>query len=183
MKVIDYHRTIAGLMLVGLISTAPITAAEQKSPEDAIQAAYQKACTAAALKYMDGIFSVRTANFVAFTMDGHKVNLQKDRAAIEKIILNALNVKQSSNIQEFKLLDSRHAQCRTRDYLEVRTVDTVEKHVVDFSVETVSKDEWILTKRGWRQTSSRVLEQIFHTRPGTTDAPPPSGSPKAKDKP
>ncbi len=129
----------------------------------AVQAAYDKTCEAASLKFIDGIRSIRTPRFEAYNPDGKLVDLVWERNRYDRLLSTSLSVSKSAKILSFTQLDSNHATCKVREVYTMKRLNPLTGKQVPVVFESISDDEWVLTKRGWKLQRSRVRKQTEST--------------------
>lgn len=129
----------------------------------AIEAAYDKTCEAAALKFVDGIRSVRAPRFEAYNPDGKLVDLVWERNRYDRLLQTALSVKKTVKILSFQQADDTHATCRVQEIYSMSRMDPITARPIPVLFESISDDEWVLTRRGWRLQRSRVRQQVEST--------------------
>lgn len=129
----------------------------------AIQSAYDKTCEAAALKFVDGIRSIRTPRFEAYNPDGKLVDLVWERNRYDRLLATSLSVTKSAKVISFHQIDDTHATCRVREVYTLKRLNPVTGKHVPVVFESISDDEWVSTDRGWRLQRSRVRKQSEST--------------------
>ncbi len=129
----------------------------------AIQAAYDKTCEAAALKFVDGIRSIRTARFEAYNPDGKLVDLVWERNRYDRLLSTALSVKKTVKILSFRQEDADHVTCRVQEIYTMKRINPISNNPIQVLFESISDDEWVATSRGWRIQRSRVRQQYEST--------------------
>lgn len=146
------------LGLCCLLSLAQLAAAQTVTARKAIQASYDKTCEAAGLKFIDGVWSVRTRDFKAFDPAGNSVNLDFERDRYQRLLAPALSVKKTAKILSFEQLDDSNVSCSVQEVYVVEY--TAPGKPVKVVWESRSQDRWLKTKRGWRISESRVTHQV-----------------------
>lgn len=134
-----------------------------EDPRQAIQAAYDKTCEAAALKFVDGIRSIRTPRFEAYNPDGKLVDLVWERNRYARLLATSLSVTKSAKILSFNRVDETHVTCKVREVYTLKRLNPLTGKQVPVIFESISDDEWVATKRGWKLQCSRVRKQTEST--------------------
>jgi hypothetical protein len=130
----------------------------------AIQFAYDKEAEAASLKYVNGMLSVRTRDFQAFSY-GNQMDLRDERAQLMGLMSSAMSASESTRILGLHRVDANHASCRIHQEITVVSLERVTGTPMAVTVETESQDEWLNTPRGWRETECHMSRQIITRRP------------------
>ena len=179
MKVIPTCGLALAVWLAG-----PAWGGPSPTPREAIETAYNRAAEAASLKFLHGMVGGRAPGFQGYGVDGKRVDSRAERAGLERLILPALSVKETSRILSFQQIDANHVTCQVQDVLEITRVDRAKKTPMLLIVDTTSKDEWIRTAKGWKQISNRVARQSFDTRQlvSAPDSSTPSATPSPPSK-
>ena len=127
-----------------------------------IETAYAKSYKAAALKYLPGMTAFRAPDFVAYGKKGEKIDLEQDLAALRTLTQQALKIEESGEIVSFEKLSSGEVECVVADELRLTMLDPKTEEEMQVLISTRSQDIWAQTKKGWKQVSTRVLEQTVN---------------------
>lgn len=147
-------------LLMAALLTLPGQCADARQ---AIQAAYEKTCEAAALKFVDGIRSIRAPKFEAFNPDGKMVDLVWERNRYDRLLSTALSVKKTVKMLSFQQVDDSRALCRVQEIYTMSRMNPITGKPIPVLFESISDDEWVLTRRGWKLQRSRVKQQVEST--------------------
>lgn len=130
------------------------------SPEAraAIEAAYQKTCEAANLRFIDGIVSLRHDDFEAFAPDGKSLDLFGERDRYTRLFDSALSISKTYRILSFQMTAPGQAKCEVHEIYEIVKLDAAGRER-PFFFESLSKDHWLETPRGWRIKATYVTRQ------------------------
>lgn len=152
-----FRSVISGLVLLSLLVMAgPAGADDARS---AIEAAYSKSYKAASLRHLEGILSVRARDFVAYDLEGKPIEPRKELAMLYTMVSSALKLEESGEILEFKQLSPKKVECKVLDRLLFTGRESKTGKARTLLFTTRSSDVWVLGEQGWKQSSSRVLEQ------------------------
>ena len=130
-----------------------------EDPQKAIQAAYDKAAEAARWKFIEGVFSIRTADFKAYDSKGRLINLGAEAQRLNQLFQRSLSVSERTAIVRFTLIDAGHASCNVNDVIEFE-IPRDGASSAKLSLETTSDDVWVKTPQGWFQEMTRIARQI-----------------------
>lgn len=169
------QRHVISLALLGMACTIslpiPVDAAPEL-PQVAIDGLYQKSCVAAGLKYIDGVYSIRSADFrfvgrSRFLSDGAL------RSSLETHFSRALRVRERKKITEFKILSPSHIRCVIKDTLEIVMAATLPKPPAVHVYECNCVDEWKMTEGKWElfSTEQTQTSHSVHPESGTSSVP------------
>lgn len=153
-------KSVGRVACLFLLFLSPLRAEDARQ---AIQAAYDKTCEAAALKYVDGIRSIRTPRFEAYNPDGKLVDLVWERNRYNRLLSTSLSVTKSAKILSFNQVDANHVTCKVREVYTLKRLNPLTGKQVPVVFESISDDEWVETKRGWKLQCSRVRKQSEST--------------------
>ncbi len=153
------------LLLSGIGMSAPL-----KSDVETIKGAYDRACVAAELKFLDGMVGHRASWFEAVGADGRKMDLVQESFRLRRLLSKALTVKERTTAKDFQQKDGGLLECRVSDHLEVTLARGAELELITIVVKTESIDHWQKTELGWRQVRSHLISQTW-TEPGASDVP------------
>ena len=151
------------LALVGLALALP-GFADSSSVRSKIQQAYAKSTKAASLKFLDGMLAVRSPDFKAYDKSGKVIDRTEELAAFQSLLGQALTVTETVEILSFELTGENTAECRIQDVFRWTAVEGKERAEVTFTLRTKSEDGWKLTGDGWKQSTTRVLEQTVEKK-------------------
>ena len=147
--------------------------------QTAIEAAYQKSCIAAKLKYVDGVFSIRSDDF-RYVGRSRYVSPTLVRSTLEDYFSRALRVREDKKILSFKMLAPTRVRCEVKDILEVVVPTTLPKPPMVHVFECNSIDEWTKTRETWELTASEQSQTDHSLHPelsgGATPTPAKSAS-------
>lgn len=185
-----YLLIVTGTALLNLLVVNPVEAAPSTSPKtpasprQAIQQAYNKSTVATGLRFLDGMYALRSRNFSAIAPNGKRVDLRADRAMMGRILENCLSAKESVEIQSFQQKGPSRAECTVHDITEFLMVEPSSKARRNIRLETTSRDVWALAGGRWRQDRSTILHQGSTTKqidtpgaPAASSTPTPSATP------
>lgn len=127
----------------------------------AIRAEYERASKAAALKYVDGIFSVRARNYQAFGVNGKVVDPKRERTSLERLVEPAISVTEKSEVVTFKDKDATHITCQVHDVMRIVMPAPQPRPPSELVIDTQCTDEWQKIGNTWKQTTNRVLHQTY----------------------
>ena len=138
---------------VVLVGLCPVYA--QSAVQKEIENAYKKAARALELKFLDGLFSLRDWNFEAYNQRGQGVDLVAERQRFIDLFKAAQSATERDTVSAFRQIDAGNAECEVHQLIEVKSASGVLK------LDSRVRDRWVLTKRGWRIRSSRILKQTL----------------------
>lgn len=124
-----------------------------------ITQAYHKACKAAEIKFLPGMFCFRHSSFKAFGPDGREINLLGQEIAVKNLLDNSLSAKEHTRILELSTGQNATVVALVEDVLQLEFVERVGGTPQLKTLKTRSRDTWSLTILGWRQMESRIIEQ------------------------
>ncbi len=123
-----------------------------------IEQAYQRSSRAMALKFVDGVHSIRDRNFELRDPDGTLVPLPVERARLEQLLLPALRIEESHRVVQSTATASQ-VDCRVRFTTRIRLLDPAKKKPFDLKMDTECQDRWVLRGSQWKLLRSQVLLQ------------------------
>lgn len=123
-----------------------------------IEQAYQRSSRAMALKFVDGVHSIRDRNFELLDPDGTPVPLPVERARLEQLLLPALRIEESHRVVQSDSSPSQ-VDCRVRFTTRVRLLDTAKRKPFELKMDTECQDRWVLRGQEWKLLRSQVLLQ------------------------
>lgn len=136
------------------------------SPRDDIEDVYRLTYKAANLKYRAGMYAHRGSEYKAYDLDGREVDPRKERDWLFGLLDRAVTFNETGVITDFTLLSEVEAECVVVDTIEAKVfADTTKANLSKVVLTTRSTDLWRLTDFGWKQTSSRILEQTYGVVP------------------
>lgn len=127
-------------------------------PREEIARAYLRSNKAMALKFVDGVQSLRGRNFILEDPESVKVTESIERSRLEMVLVRALKVEETSKIIEFSG-NSYSAKCLVHYVTRFQMVDEVKKTPYDLTLVTDCRDEWVKQDNGWKIRLTRVLRQ------------------------
>ena len=127
-------------------------------PREDIARAYLRSNKAMALKFVDGVQSLRGRNFVLEDPENVKVSEAIERSRLEMVLMRALKVEETSKIVKFSG-NSASARCLVQYITRFEMVDEVKKKPYTLTLSTDCQDEWIKQDDGWKIRLTRVLRQ------------------------
>ncbi|HEY4003092.1 MAG TPA: hypothetical protein VGO93_29760, partial [Candidatus Xenobia bacterium] len=118
-----------------------------------VEKAYQKQADAAAYKFFPGMWSAHSHDFVGYGPHDKPLNLARQQAETEQMLSKSLHVTERFKVLSFRAANPSHARCRVHDTM------VFEQSAGTLTVDSVSTDDWVLTRHGWRMTASRLDQQ------------------------
>jgi hypothetical protein len=139
-----------------LIWTA-LCAAQTGSPRQQIERAYLRSSKAMALKFADGVASVRAPEYVLVDTDGVRSDLQLERSRLEQLFASCTLLVEDVTIEEFSASARGRVRCKVRYLTRLDTI--AGKDIRPLLLDTDCIDEWVSTPDGWLLARTRVLRQ------------------------
>jgi len=130
-----------------------------------IERAYLRSSKAMGLKYLDGVFSIRTQDYQVSDPDGVVIAGPVERGRLERLLMPALKVRESAKILSFRQQGST-AYCRTQFATSFVLLDTVKNKPVTLELDSLLEDEWVLQGKSWMLRRSKVLHQNGEQKAG-----------------
>jgi len=127
-------------------------------PRAEIERAYLRSNKAMALKFVDGVQSLRGRNFILEDPENVKVTEGIERSRLEMVLMRALKVSETSKIKQFNG-NAYSARCLVHYTTQFTMVDEVKKTPYELTLETDCQDEWVKQDDGWKIRLTRVLRQ------------------------
>lgn len=127
-------------------------------PRAEIERAYLRSNKAMALKFVDGVQSLRGRNFILEDPENVKVTEGIERSRLEMVLVRALKVSETSKISQFTG-NAYSARCLVHYTTQFTMVDEVKKKPYELTLETDCQDEWVKQDDGWKIRLTRVLRQ------------------------
>lgn len=146
------------LVFLGILLLARLAVA---APQDEIKRAYFRSTNATKMKYLDGVYCIRSPQFQLTSQEGMRLDLKVERTRWEQVLLAAVSVDEKVDILSFRQPQPGRAQCKVRYTTRLVNVDPLTDKEVTQVLVTDCLDEWSSTSRGWLLTSTKVTEQDF----------------------
>lgn len=131
----------------------------QSGAEGKIKQAYYKATKGAELKFLDGQLSMRHKDFRLTDQDGHAVDLRMERIRLGKLYAMALEVKETASVRSLQIVGGTRARCKVQYHTEFFVVENPTAKPALLTMDSECEDEWTLTPKGWKQSSSHITQQ------------------------
>lgn len=141
-------------LLLALLCLTPCWA----GPREEITLAYTRSNKAMALKFVDGVQSLRGRNFVLEDPESTKVSDAIERSRLEMILQRSLKVEETSKILKFSG-NGYSARCLVHYTTRFTMVDDVKKKPFDLVLDTECEDDWVKQDDGWKIRLTRVVRQ------------------------
>lgn len=127
-------------------------------PRADIERAYMRSNKAMALKFVDGVQSLRGRNFLLQDPENVKVSEPIERSRLEMVLARALKVEETSKILKFSG-NAYSARCLVHYTTRFKMVDEIKKKPYDLTLDTDCEDNWVKQEDGWKIRVTRVLNQ------------------------
>ena len=127
-------------------------------PREEIAHAYLRSNKAMALKFVDGVHSLRGRNFILEDPENVKVSEAIERSRLEMLLVRALKVGETSKIVQFSG-NAYSARCLVHYTTNLTMVDEVKKTPYMLTIETDCQDDWVKQDDGWKIRLTRTLRQ------------------------
>lgn len=127
-------------------------------PREEITQAYLRSNKAMALKFVDGVQSLRGRNFILEDPENVKVTEAIERSRLEMVLIRALKVEETSKILRFSG-NSYSAKCLVQYTTRFTMVDEIKKKPYELVLSTDCDDDWVKQDNGWKIRLTRVLRQ------------------------
>ena len=111
-----------------------------------------------ALKFVDGVLSLRGRGFVLEDPENVKVTESIERSRLEMVLVRALKVSETSKIVQFQG-NAYSARCRVHYNTQFTMVDEVNQTPYELTLSTDCQDDWVKQEDGWKIRLTRVLSQ------------------------
>ena len=122
-------------------------------PRALISQAYSRSSRAMGLKFIDGVYSVRGANFKLEDPDGVQVSLDIERNRLEQLLGPALKVEEQSQILKFRM-EGNVAHCTVGYFTRIYGLkDAILRYDTD------CEDQWVQVGEDWKLIHTRVIRQ------------------------
>lgn len=141
------------ILLISL-GTSPCWA----GPREEVAQAYLRSNKAMALKFVDGVQSLRGRNFTLEDPENVKVSEMIERSRLEMVLARALKVEETSQITQFSG-NAYSARCLVHYTTKFTMVDEIKKKAYELVLQTDCQDEWVKQDDGWKIRLTRVLRQ------------------------
>ncbi|MBN9414655.1 hypothetical protein ABS71_16600 [bacterium SCN 62-11] len=127
-------------------------------PREEIAQAYLRSNKAMALKFVDGVQSLRGRNFVLQDPENVKVSEAIERSRLEMILARSLKVEETSKITKFEG-NAYSARCLVHYVTQFTMVDEIKKKPYELILNTDCEDDWVKQDDGWKIRQTRVVDQ------------------------
>ena len=127
-------------------------------PRADIEHAYLRSNKAMALKFVDGVQSLRGRNFVLEDPENVKVSEAIERSRLEMILTRCLKVEETSRIVKFSG-NAYSAHCLVHYVTQFTMVDEAQKKPYQLTLTTDCEDDWVKQDDGWKIRRTRVTLQ------------------------
>lgn len=124
----------------------------------AIEQAYGRSGKAMALKFIDGVHSIRDRQFELFDSDGLRVPMAVERAQLQNFLRMALKVEESHQTVDWTPT-GLGGRCKVHYKTRATFLDRLTKKRYQWALETDCLDEWVLRGQKWKLLRSRILRQ------------------------
>lgn len=144
--------------IVGFLLLAHKCALAAPPAQPAILAQYEKARVAARLRFLPGIFSIRSPDFQAFTRRGERVDLSAEKSRYLALFVDAVRVRLTHQCNNFRS-EPAGVRCQAEHTLYVERFDPARKELFTLRARMLSEDHWVETRVGWRMRNCIIQRQ------------------------
>ena len=141
-----------------LLFVLPALGKPAPTPQQELQALYNKINAAAANKDVDGIYAYDDDDFVFIDKKGHAHDGSEGRQELEEDLDIMDSLKSVSKIVTFSGTDTE-ATVTVKDHAVATVANGVTGRAIKVTADTLSRDYWTYTADGWKRKRSRVLSE------------------------
>ena len=150
--------TLTASLLLGLCAAHIAVAGPVKvpTPQQELQAIYNKINAAAAQKDVDGVFDYNASDYVTTNTKGRTHDASDGRQELQDVMSAVDMVQGTTSIKTFTGT-ATDAAVTVKDHYVFIASNQSTRRTIKFASDDVSRDYWVKTDDGWRRKRTRIL--------------------------